>query len=413
MRRSRSSRGLTLVELLIAILVLSILAGVEVFLLNTALESWTYSSTRVEMQRAAADLLERLLEGGYEEEGIRDAVEMAEAGLSSIGFVPLWTDRSHSPDAVRNPDQKFVLERQFKLAGPTPIGQVRLPDSEDFVPVSIKLIYGSGRDPKAPDDVVQFLDPIPPRAWIRILYVPDTQNDPEAIKFFRWDPAEKRVYESYAGLTKNTLQRAGKVKVERCAFLYYDNLNRLIPMTEGESLSALSLRRATAVKLYLLLSLGQDRMELTSFTNIRNVATIGATVTEGARLPMPAPKASKAFSIGDFYGFKREGIVELLIHSQDKEWLIRLKFKRSEREEDLILQRFQIESPRNKILTSAILDQPISASEFVNLQTIDRSGLYDYDEDEDVRDLIVMPDAPAVVTVVRLDFEGASLFIRP
>lgn len=415
MKNRRGELGMTLIELLIGMTVLAVLAGVEILLLNTGLEAWAYSNSRVELQRASNQLMEILLEGGYEGEGIRDGVELSQAGPSSIGFVPLWTDRTHTPDPVRNKAQKFILERQFKPSGPTPIGQVRPAETLDFLGVPVKLRYGSSRDPRALDDEIQFTEPIPPQAEVRVMYTPDSENDTSVIKFFRWDKEQKKIYETYAGKTRDLLAQEPSVAVERCAFLYYDNLNRLIPSGgEDEPLSTLNLRRVTAVKLYLLLSRGEERRELTSFTNVRNVATIGATVTEGAQLPMPAPAAIRAFSIGDLYGLKRGGVVELLVTGQgNKEWLVRLQFKAAEREDDLILERFQIESPRKKIVTSAILEQTISASEFISLLTIDRSGLYDYDDDKDLRDLIEFPEGPNTLTVVRLDFEGASIFVRP
>lgn len=408
-----STPGFTIVEILVCMTVLAIIAGVEVLLLQTGLEGWRYGDARVELQRASDELMENLLEGGYDGEGIRDAVELKQADLHAIGFVPLWTDRTHKPDAVRNKEQKFILERQFKPGAPTPIGQVKKPDSADFISVQVKFTYGDRRDPKTPDDVIRFLGPIPAGSELRVLYTPDGDNDPEVIKIFRWDPDAKRVYESYAGKTKDLLKSSSHVAVERCVFLFYDNLNRLIAM-EGEALTPLSIKRATAVKLYLILRQKSEFKELTSFTNVRNVATIGATVSEGAELPMPTPVKIKAFSIGDFYGLRREGIIELVVSAGGRpRWKVRLKFKKAPREDDLILERFQMEAPPGKIVTAGILDQTIAANEFLNIQTLDRTGLYDFDDDEEVRDLVVITGKNLVVTVTRLDFEGASLFIRP
>jgi prepilin-type N-terminal cleavage/methylation domain-containing protein len=405
--------GFTIIEVLVCMTVLSIIAGVEVLLLQTGLEGWRYGDVRVELQRSSDVLMENLLEGGYDGDGIRDAVELKQAELNTIGFVPLWTDRTHKPDPIRNKEQKFILERQFKPGAPTPIGQVKKPGSADFVSVQVKFIYGSRRNPKEPDDVVCFLDPIPLGSELRILYTPDGDNDPEVIKIFRWDPGTKRVYESYGGKTQDLLKTGSSVTVEQCSFLFYDNLNRLIAMKE-EALTPLSIKRATAVKLYLVLRQKSEFKELTSFTNVRNVATIGATISEGAELPMPTPVKIKAFSLGDFYGLRRDGIVELVVSAGGRpRWKVRLKFKSAPKAEDIILERFQMESPPGKIVTTGILEQTIAANEFVNIQTLDRTGLYDYDDDEEVRDLVVITGKNLMVTVTRLDFEGASLFIRP
>jgi hypothetical protein len=129
---------------------------------------------------------------------------------------------------------------------------------------------------------------------------------------------------------------------------------------------------------------------------------------------MPSPQAITGFSIGDFYGLKRDGIIELIVKTRShKGWKIRLQLKKGAKEDDLVLERFQIESPPGKILASAVLEQTIAANEFVNLQTLDRTGLFDYDDDEDVKDLVNVHGAAPTVLVSRLDFEGASLFIRP
>ncbi len=409
-----AATGMTLIEVLISLTVLAIIAGVDVLLLQTGLEAWAHASTRVVFQRAADELMDQLLEGGIDGEGIRDAVELRELSEAAIGFVPLWTDRGHRPDPVRNKDQVFTLERQFKPGATTPVGQIKAPGASGFATSQIKFTYGEGRQPNAPDDLVQFLDPIPLLSELKILYTPDAEQDPEVAKVFRWDSATQRVYESYAGTTRDLLKRERAVAVERCVFLPYDNLNQPIPLPPGGAVSPLQLKRVTAVKLYLVLRQGTQRTELTSFTNVRNVATIGATIAEGTELPMPRPEAITAFSIGELYGLKRKGLVELVVSTDGRPaWKIQIAFKRAPREDDLIVERFQIEAPPGKIVTSAILEQTIAGNEFLSLLAIDRTGLYDYDDDEDLRDLVAITGGSPIVTVTRLDAEGASLFIRP
>ena len=406
--------GFTLVEVLVSMSVLAIIAGVEVVLLQAGSESWSHASHRIVLQRSADDLIGNIFEGGYGGEGIRDAVEIRGGGLNYIEFVPLWTDHSHHPDAVRNKDQQFILEKQFKPGAQTPIGQIRRADSKDYVTVPIKFFYGNGRDPKAPDDQVEFLDPIPSGAQMKLLYTPDAEVDTSVIKIFRWDPSSKKVFESYMDKTREVLQHEDNISVERCAFLYFDNLNRLIPLSSGEALSPLSIKRVTAVKLYIMLKNGDELKEVTSFTSIRNVTTVGATISEGSELPLPTHNKIKAFSISDFYGLKKNGIVELLVHTKtNKRWKVRMVFRKGEKEGDLILERFQMESPPGKILTSAVLNQPTVHGEFVSILSLDRTGLYDYGKDEGASGEINISGGSPTVTVTRLDFEGASLFLRP
>ena len=200
--------------------------------------------------------------------------------------------------------------------------------------------------------------------------------------------------------------------MELLAFLYYDNLNRLLPL--GQSYSQAEMRRITGTKLYLLLTKNSQWKELTSFTNIRNVQTIGATITRGSILPLPGPKAIKAFSLGDFYGLTGDGIIELVVTADNRPRLkMQLAFQSAEASDRLILHRFQIEAPPGALRTSEIVNQTLTQNEFVNLLSLDRTGLYDYDYDMDIKDQLVVKGAHHFVEVTRCDFSVVSLFIRP
>ena len=407
-----SVNGVTLIELLITLAVMSILGGVNAAVLNAGFDAWNHAQYRLAIQGVANELMEVLLEGGFDDEGIKDAVELREAGVTSISVVPLWTDRSHAPNPVVNKLQQFTLEKQCKAGAVTPVGQVRQLDGTEWVSVPVTFAYGEGTDPKRPDDVVTFLEAIPSGASIRILYTPDAEVHPETQMRFAWSQDEKQLYRSYAGVTKPAFPRMQGVHVERLAFLYYDNLNRLLPL--GQSYSQAELRRITGVKLYLLLTKGEEWKELTSFTNVRNTQTIGATIAKGSILPLPTPQAIKAFSLGDFSGLTQDGIVELVVNTTNRaRWSVQLVFKTGVQPGTFTLHRFQMEAPPGTIRTSAILDQPLAQGEFVNLLGIDRSGLYDYDDDPDLKDSVLIKGANAVVEVTRCDFGTASLFIRP
>lgn len=404
--------GVTLIELLIALSIMGILGGVNAAVLSAGFESWNHAQVRIALQQVANELMEVFLEGGVDGDGIKDAVELRDATLTAISFVPLWTDRSHVPNPVTNKTRQFTLEKQFKAGAATPVGQVRKADSNDWASVSVSFREGSGRNPKQPDDVVTFTDPIPAGASIQILYTPDAEVHPDVQLRFWWNSANHEVYRSYAGKTAPVFKRMQGVNVERLAFLYYDNLNRMLPL--GQSYSLDELRRITGVKLYLLLTKTDGWKELTSFTNVRNAQTIGVTISKGSVLPLPSPKEIKAFSVGDFAGLTGNGIVELVVKTGNRSrWRVRVEFKPSAKEDMVVLHRFQMEAPPGTVRTSMILDQPIARNEFVNLLGIDRSGLYDYDDDPDIDDAVLVKGANPSVEVTRLDFEVASLFIRP
>jgi len=391
---------------------MGILGGVNAAVLKAGFESWEHNYTRLAVQGVANELMEILLEGGIDAEGLRDAVELRDAGLTGISFVTLWTDRSHVPNRLTNKAQTFTLEKQFKAGAVVPVGQVRETGKEDWVSVPVTFAYGTGDDPKRPDDVVTFPDPIPDGASLKLIYTPDAGVHPEVQLRFSWNPDEGQVYRSYGGVTQPVLRHMQGVRVERAAFLYYDNLNRLLPL--GQSYSLAEVRRITGTKIYLLLTKRDQWKELTSFTNIRNVQTIGATITRGSILPLPAPKDIKAFSLGDFYGLQGDGIIELVIHVDQRPRLkMQLTFHTAEGSDRLLLHQFQIEAPPETLRTSAILNQALSQNEFVNLLSLDRTGLYDYDYDMDIKDQLVIKGHQHVVEVTRCDFSVVSLFIRP
>ncbi len=300
----------------------------------------------------------------------------------------------------------------MKAGSATPIGQIRAAGSNDWVSLPLSFAYGAGTDPNRPDDVVTFTEPIPEGSALKILYTPDAEAHPESQMRFWWSNTDGVLYRSYAGVTKPALRRMQGTKIERFALLYYDNLNRLLPV--GQAYSQAELHRITGVKLYLLLTKDTQWKELTSFTNIRNVQTIGATISKGSLLPLPTPQEIKAFSLGDFSGLTGNGLVALVISTDNTpRMLIRLEFSPGSSADLVVLNRFQIEAPPGTIRTSAILNQPIAQNEFVNLLAIDRTGLYDYDDDPDIKDFLIIKGNNPILEVTECDFAVASIFIRP
>ena len=229
---------------------------------------------------------------------------------------------------------------------------------------------------------------------------------------FWLDPVQKNLLRSYAGTVRPVSRRMRGVRVEKLAFLYYDNYNQLFPL--DKVYSAPERRRITGAKIYLLLKKGKEWKELTSFTNVRNVQTVGVTISKGVRLPLPDPRLIKAMSIGDFSGLRKDAIVDLEVQSGGRaRWKIRLEFKPGSAESEVVLRRFEIQAPKGSQRTSMILDQAMARIEFVNLLAIDRTGLFDYDNDPDIRDAVELTGADNVLVVTRCDFDLASMFIRP
>lgn len=406
-------KGFTLVEAMLSIAIAAVVTGTIILVLQSGLECWRYGQERLSVQKAASDIMDILTEGGYDSDGIRDAVEIERANARSFTFVGLWRDDSHKPDSVKNPEQRFTLNRQYKAGSSLPLGQIRKEGSYDWETVPIKFYYASGIDAKNPDDEVVYIDEIPPLADLRIIFKPNAKADPRVAKTFYWDPVYKKIFETYDEVTKNVLKYDTGTEVDYLHFTYFDGLNQpVLPPNPEADLPLKDLNRVTAVKIYLRVKKGPEYKEQTSYINIRSTIGGGIAVSEGSIIPMPNSEDVKAFYIGNFQGVRGPSTIELEVAPRiGKAWKVRLDIAPSGQE--LVLTNFSIDYP---IGTTVFFDRPFSkfkSNDSINLLTIDRGGFYDYDDDEDIRDAVLVKGEDIVLTVKRLDVDGANLYVKP
>lgn len=410
-----SKKGFTLIEVVMSVAIIAILGGVVALLMNSIIDSWQYAQNRLELQKASSDIINELMQGGFDANGVRDAVDFISCGADSMTFLPLWVDETHKPDPVGNKEQRFTLNRQFKVGSSIPLAQIKKPESDDWATVSVKFAYGEKTDPGRLDDIAQVLDPIPYGSKIKFTFTPDPASDSNTQKSYTYNKQDKHVYKTYKEETVDILKLMPGVHVERLRFIYFDNLNQEIPMAESGYLSIQQIKRATAVKVYVLLIKKGDWREAVSYTNIRNITGVGVSIVEGSSVPLPSSARIKAFSVGNFFQRKKDGIVRFVVKPADtKYWAIQLKIIPDHSSpERLKIEKFQVESPPGRVLTSGFLNQSFMADEYVNLLTLDRTGLYDYDDDDGIDDFYKTADEHVFLEVERLDFAGASLFVRP
>ena len=407
-------KGFTLVEMLLSIAVSSIIGGVVVATLKYGFDAWAFSAERLMLQKATNNLITYLVDGGYDSEGVRDLVELKSAGADSIAFSTLWHDTSQKPDPMGNKEQEFILNRQFKVGSSIPMGQIKEFGADSYASVPIEFTYGEGSDPKKLDDVIKFIDPIPANAQIKIIFTPDADADPTIQKRFSWDPVSKGVYETYNKVTKDLLGKDRATKIYNLSFMYYDNLNQPI-QAQGGSLSVENLKRVTGVKIYLFAARKHEWIETTTYTNIRNVSSIGMSIIAGSEVPMPISEKMRGFSIGNFYGGSaKDNVITLIaVPEKGKSWSITLKISKGDEGDLMMVDYFQMEYPPGTVISSGYVEQSFHADEFVNLLTLDRTGRGDYDLDTNINDFVNVEHGPVILKVQRCDFDGAQLFVRP
>ena len=82
----------TLIEVMVAITLSTVILSAIYLTLVTALESWQYTRDELALQQTMNSLLEDVLEGSDWQPGFRAALEINRAGLTEVGFVPPWSE---------------------------------------------------------------------------------------------------------------------------------------------------------------------------------------------------------------------------------------------------------------------------------------------------------------------------------
>ena len=90
-------------------------------------------------------------------------------------------------------------------------------------------------------------------------------------------------------------------------------------------------------------------------------------------------------------------------------WRLTVEFERHGSSKPVI-KKINVEYPPG---TAVYTEYPkVSIDLGVNLTLLGQDGLYDYDDDEDVSD-VVMLEGDVVLSVDEMNIEGAGLFVRP
>lgn len=411
-----NKKGLTLVELLIAISIASILTGIVVLMLTTGFESYSLGQTEVLLEKTLDESLSKIAFGSFDTYGIKDALEIIEAKTDSITFVPLWTDESHllKPEhGIANIFSKtpFVLNRPHKPGSPVPIAEI----SSGYGPrrsgrwkeVPIEFVPAKKGDPERLKDKVFLKSPAGSTGRIRFIYHPDTGNFPDTRMTINFE--KNRISSDYKGKKVNIPRYStpgfGLSKLE---FFYYDNFNTEI---KGR------MPNITAVKINMKAFFGTEEKTLRTiegftFVNLRNTRTggKGIGIQEGTRIVIPDSSTIRIFSIANISGFKKDDIIELEARPvQGKPWKVRIELD-YEGENKPIIEKYVIEYPSGTIVYSENVRMTTDTS--LNFMALGHDSRYDYDFDKNA-DNVVNLKGKIELVVTRMDASGAQLFIRP
>jgi len=401
---SRRVRGFTLIELLVAISLSTIILGAVYFSLSVALESWRYSSDEMALQYVMSGLLEEVIEGTDWTPGLRAALEITEAWEDHVGFVPPWSEERTAAGA----GESFPLSQFVKPGAGLPTAEMRLPETNRFRPIVVRW---ENPDNYTERPRVRAGYELVPGSTVRFGYHPDPHRVPEAIMTLRWDPEAQAVFLDQASGSEPLGKNPFGVVITDCRVRYYDSMNTLI--VEAGDVQREDLPLIAAVEVQVTGRLGAHTLTLVGMAMLRNSMRHSGLVIlrEGLRVPLPDSRTVQTFVLTNLTGVDHEDELQLEIRPRvGKGWRLTVRFERYGQARPVIAQ-VMVEYPAGHPLFT---DRPrISADLGLDLLTIGPGGLYDYDDDPEVEDAVLVEGEPVLLTVTKMDLQGAACFVQP
>ena len=402
-----TKHALTLIELLVAIAISTILGGATVLMLRSGLDAYIYGEEQALIQKVLDETLEEISGEGFRTPGIKDSLEILEAKEDSISFLPLWIDDSYRVTAKK---QKFVLNRPLKLGSSLPILESRANDKEAFLPKPITFIPHQETNQGKPEDSVYVNEPLATGSQVRIIFQPDSRYFSDVIMRLSWDSLNGRFLRTY----KNKAEVIPKVQYKgfrliQARFQYFDNTNTEIPApVPAELLSIVS-----GVRIVLSLeskSQGKIR-EASRFINLRNshIFGKGIVIRKGMRIKIPDSHHIRTFNVGNIIGVKDKDTIQLKAQPQQgKAWRITIELGIKDGLQTI--ERYAIDYPAGFPVYSEEIN--LTCDLPFNLLNIGKNGRYDYDFDKDVENVVDLK-GDVFLSVEEMTVQGAALFIRP
>ena len=432
-KTQKRNNAITLIELLIAVSIATILTGVAVLMLKTSFDSYNFGQQEVLLEKALDDCLDEIGGSGFENYGIKDSLEILNVTPTSITFVPLWIDDSHTLKPEHENTElvsktPFTLNRPFKAGASFPIAELSVVSSqssaesrrlktESWKAVPLTFVSGLHKEPLKPDDQVFLNAPVEPGSKIRFIFQPDATNFPDCAMTIKWQ--DGRIIRVYKGMSE-TIPKYNIPGVTLTDFKlrYFDNTNaevepktELIPNITAVKVSLLAsepVSQSTRKPAYL-----QTRKQKRGFTfiNLRNTRTYGSglIIKQGTRIKIPDSKHIRVFSLANVTGFKEGDTIELEARPK-KGTIWKVHIELGFVDKTPLLKRYSIEYPPGRTIYAETIN--LSTDLPLNFMNLGGNGRYDYDFDKDTNNVVnLQGDVELVVT--KMDADGAALFIRP
>ena len=398
-------KGFTLIELVIAIAVSSMIAGALYLSLKTAFDSWEIAQDRLILQQVSSNLMEIISEGPPGDYGLRDSLELVDGSNDYVSVVMPWTDDTH---AVYTGIYTYSLNKHLLAGTSSPLAEALLPGQSRYRVIPIRLV-----DPGKTEDYPQVFirEYIPAGTQLRFTFHPNYKQDGDVVTTYRYESGEQAVYvEDFTG-RRNISANPFGVKISEFQINYFNNTNT--ELGHDGSVSNDDIPFVTAVEInFAATSRSRNTRHSKSFISMRNAPWKSGNIIlkEGTRFPIPNSENIKALTLTNLWGIdNKQALVLEAKSSTHKSWVLTIIFSKASSLSSPLIDSYTIEYPEgNKVYTDSP-HTPVEAN--LNLLTLGPAGMYDYDNDlfNDVVDL----DGDVELEVKRMDITGASLFVKP
>ncbi len=381
-----------------------IIASSVYFAVNSALDSWGYCRDQLSLQKVLTETMDKVISGTAQSYGMKDTLEITAAAKARLEFVPPWVDNTH---ASAGRDFIYTLNRRLKAGAAVPIGEIKMPETNRWrlVPVQTMALE------KTETTQVKLGLSVPEDSELRFIYHPDWVQEPDAVKKIFWDDKTKEVMmdngEKIESISKNFFD----VEILRVEFKYFTTNNEPVPVS-GAWVDQADLQVITGVEVDIEARLGDQTQKLVRFVNLRNAAmrTGYLTLRKGMRIPIPDSTKVRALTITNISGVGNNDVLQLeAVPAAGNSWRLTIEFEHIGNSKPII-KKIDVEYPPER---SVFTDYPRSSVDLgVNLMLLGPDALYDYDDDEDTEDVMVM-EGDVMLYVNEMTIEGAGLFVRP
>jgi hypothetical protein len=250
----------------------------------------------------------------------------------------------------------------------------------------------------------------PAGSRLRFTYHPDARANPDVAERIRYDAEAGQVYSEDINGVNNISRNPFGVKITALRFRYYDNTNTLIE--EAGYVDNKDINIISGIEISVEAALGQYKQSLMSFINLRNAPTRSGylCLREGSEIPVPDSRGVHTLLVTNICGVSDNDALELeLVPKAGKAWRLKVLFGRAAGGKPRI-ESYTIEYPPHHPVYTEYPRSGVEAG--LNLTSLGSNGLYDYDDDEDTEDFVVL-EGKVKLKVNKMDIEGAGLFVRP